>query len=363
MSKAASAGMVTHLGEEVTSLATCSWLTRRDGVEFFFTDHDAAILYDGDTYRADSSYSRTAIQNDAGLAVDNLDIAGVFDTNEITEVDMRAGLFDYARVRLFTINWANISDGIVKMRSGYLGEVSFTTQGVFKAELRGLTQVLGQNILETYQPECRADLGDARCKLPIEPDVDQRSTAYALGDFIKVSTGAGSTQEQYENRIYECTVAGTSAVSAPTYDTTPGNTTVDGTATFTCREAWMRNAVVASVTDRVTFSLTISESRDVDDWFNWGALEFEDGDNAGRVIEIKDWVQTGSVITLFLPTAFTITVGTKVRLYPGCNKQATTCETKFDFGEVKFVIGNMWNFRGENALPGIDALMRYPDAK
>jgi hypothetical protein len=36
---------------------------------------------------------------------------------------------------------------------------------VFRAELRGLSQALSQQIVELYTPDCRADLGDARCKV------------------------------------------------------------------------------------------------------------------------------------------------------------------------------------------------------
>lgn len=485
MSKTTTAGMDTHLAEEVTSLATCWRITRRDGVEFFFTDHDVDIVYDGNTYRADASYSRTAIQNDSTLAVDNLEVLGVFDSAEITEEDMRVGLFDYAQIRIFAVNWADLTDGDIKLRNGRLGEVTLTEQGIFNAELRGLTQMLSQNMIEVLQPECRADVGDNRCKLPVDPLVVLRETTYAVGDFVRVSTGAGTTQEQYENRIYECTRAGLTDASEPSYDTTPGNITddvsvaatgvltltsnagnnetvtldakvytfqtvltdVDGNvligatasdsldnliaaitlgagagtkyaasmtphptvtaaagagdtmdvtaktagaagnkivstetlsngsfgavkltggvdgAIFTCRQSWMRHAVVATVTDRKEFTLTLTESRAVDNWFNDGAFEFEDGSNDGAVIEIRDWIQGTSTVKLFLPTPFTVPVGAKVRLYPGCDKRAATCEEKWAFGSTLFVIGNIKNFRGENFLPGTDELLRSPDAK
>lgn len=54
------------------------------------------------------------------------------------------------------------------------------------------------------------------------------TTAYALGDFVIPATP--------NNFSYECTAAGTSAASQPTFPTTLGNTVVDGTVTWTCRE-------------------------------------------------------------------------------------------------------------------------------
>lgn len=55
------------------------------------------------------------------------------------------------------------------LRRGRLGEVVTLSDGTFKSELRGLTQALAQNIGEVYQTECRADLGDSRCKIDLAP--------------------------------------------------------------------------------------------------------------------------------------------------------------------------------------------------
>lgn len=183
--KSATAGMTTHLQQEVTTLATCWHLTRQDGTEFFFTDHDDDIVYDGDTYVSAYGYNRTAIANDSSLAVDNLDLVGIMDSDEISETELRAGLFDYAEIEIFLINWADTSDGIIKMRKGFLGEVTVTHTGIFKAELRGLTQLLSQRIVELYTGQCRADLGDDRCGFLLEATYAWAgSTAYALGDIV-----------------------------------------------------------------------------------------------------------------------------------------------------------------------------------
>lgn len=367
MSKTISTQMSQHLGLEVTSLATCWRITRQDGVQFFFTDHDSNISFGGDTYLAQEGYERTAIQNDSELSVDNLNVIGLLASGSITEQDLRAGKFDFAQAQIFLVNWEDPDGfGDIKLRSGRFGEVQLTQQGTFQVELRGLTQLLSQKIGEVYQPECRADLGDSRCKVPIDPPVRQNSTAYSVGDFIRVATAAGSTQSAYENRIYECTTAGTTAGTPPTYNTTPGATTNDGTAVFTTRQAWMRHGVVDSVTNRSVFTLTVAfdETRAVDDWFNGGALEFEDGDNAGRVIEIRDWIQSSRTVELFLPASYNIASGALVRLYPGCDKRATTCEMKFFItGSFNFNDGNIKNFRGEPFVPGQDQLTRYPDAR
>ena len=171
--KSISPALAAHLSGEVTTLA-CLWrIVRRDGVAFFFTDHDRDIVFEGDTYRAATGYSRSAIANEAGLAVDNLDVEGVFDSEQITEADLRAGLFDHAEVTILLVNWADPDQGGVILRRGWFGEVQTAETGIFRTELRGLAQALSQRIGELYSPECRADLGDHRCRVPIDPPVDR----------------------------------------------------------------------------------------------------------------------------------------------------------------------------------------------
>jgi uncharacterized phage protein (TIGR02218 family) len=57
--------------------------------------------------------------------------------------------------------------GIIPLRRGVIGEVIPQHNGVFRAELRGLTDRLHQTVTEHYSPTCRADLGDARCGVDI----------------------------------------------------------------------------------------------------------------------------------------------------------------------------------------------------
>jgi Uncharacterized conserved protein (DUF2163) len=111
--------------------------------------------------------------------------------------------------------------------------------GYFTAELRGLSQALAQNTLQLYGPDCRADLGNARCRFPLWPEVVARGTAYLAGQFVRSSNPPGGTNaSDFDDRIYECTSAGiTHATVQPTYDMTVGTTTTDGTAVFTVHRA------------------------------------------------------------------------------------------------------------------------------
>jgi uncharacterized phage protein (TIGR02218 family) len=164
--KAASAALAAHLEQEVTALATCWRLTRTDGLVLGFTDHDRELVIEGLTYRAASAYSRSAIASRTGLAVDNLDLEGLLDSDAISEEELRAGRFDRAAIEVFLVNWQALGQGVVRLRRGTLGEVRLQG-GLYRAELRGMAQALTAPAVEVYTPECRADLGDHRCQVDL----------------------------------------------------------------------------------------------------------------------------------------------------------------------------------------------------
>jgi len=60
-----------------------------------------------------------------------------------------------------------------------------------------------------------------------DPAAWAASTAYSLGAAVRPTAR--------NTFVYEVTTAGTSAATEPTWPTTPGNTVVDGTVTWTCR--------------------------------------------------------------------------------------------------------------------------------
>ena len=159
-----STDMQNHLNGEVLTLSNCWKITRRDGLVIGFTDHDQQLIIDDITYQAKTGFTPTAIINSSSLNVDNLDIEGMINHDAISEADIIAGLYDYAEVEMFCVNYLDLSSGKIVMRYGWIGEVRFDGNS-FVAELRGLTQKLSGTIGELYSPTCRANLGDAHCKV------------------------------------------------------------------------------------------------------------------------------------------------------------------------------------------------------
>lgn len=164
--KTVPASIRTQLDSAVSTLCYCLRLTRADDVVMGFTDHDQDVVVDSVTYQAETGGNLSAIAAQDGLAVDNLELAGFLDSAAITEDDIRAGVYDFAAVEVFQVDYANPAGGRMILRTGHVGEVS-SEAGTYKAEVRGLLQAYSQQIVELFSPACRADLGDSRCKVDL----------------------------------------------------------------------------------------------------------------------------------------------------------------------------------------------------
>jgi uncharacterized phage protein (TIGR02218 family) len=257
---------------------------RGDGAVQGFTDHDAALIFDGTTYEAASGFSASEVQSTLGLAVDNLTVAGALSSATLNEHDLAAGLYDDAGIEIWRVNWAS-PDQRVLMRKGNLGQV---TRGktAFQAEMRGLAHRLNQSVGRCYGYGCDADLGDARCT------IDLADPAFC---------GAG---------------------------------------------------IVASATDARRFTVT-GLGAYADQWFSGGRLVWAGGANSGRAMEVKRHGVAGTGVSIELWQAMSdpVTAGDSFTITAGCDKQFTSCKTKFD---------NALNFRGFPYMPGNDAVTSYP---
>jgi uncharacterized phage protein (TIGR02218 family) len=96
-----------------------------------------------------------------------------------------------------------------------------------------------------------------------------------------------------------------------------------------------------------------------DDAMNGGAVIWETGNNAGKVMEVRDFtaddgVTIEQILELFLQMPFDIEIGDTARVYRGCDKILSTCLTPF---------ANVVNFRGEPYVPGADEAFSFPDAQ
>jgi len=270
MTKTISAPLQLHIVQEVTTLATCWLVTLTNGTQYAFTDHDQDIVVDGITYLASSGYDASEIQTSGDLSVDNLDIQGFLESPVILEADFMAGLWDYAAINIFRVNWASPGSGRIHERRGTLGEVSLK-RGQFVAELRGLLQALTRTVVELYSPGCRARLGDERCTVD-------------LTDY----TAAGTVLAVSSDRQFTTDLPGATVRLTPSTTGTPP-----------------------------------------DDYFKGGMLTWTAGDNAGLEMEVKEYTAASGLTVLQLLMPYTVQAGDTFSVHTGCDKSLQTCITKF----------------------------------
>ena len=181
--KSASPALAAHLAGEVTTLVTCWRLERADGWVRGFTDHDRELVVDGLTYVASTGFLPSAIKTASDLSVDNLDVDGFLDDAALRAEDLIAGLFDGARIEVFIVNWADLGQGRLLLRKGFLGEIKRADQR-FSAEIRGLSNPLQQTAGKLYSRLCRVDLGSSECGVALGP----RTDTYAVTQVIAADT-------------------------------------------------------------------------------------------------------------------------------------------------------------------------------
>lgn len=158
--------LAARLQADVTRLALCWRVERMDGVALGFTTHDEAFTLDGLLYRPSPSFEPTQVDSKHGFAVDTMEVAGVLSGSAISSQDLGVGRFDDAQIDVFILDWSAPEVGQIPLRSGRLGDVRRIDQS-FTAELRGRKQDLQRVIGGVFSPECRADLGDRKCRVTL----------------------------------------------------------------------------------------------------------------------------------------------------------------------------------------------------
>ena len=164
--KLLSPDLENHLASGATTLCWCWRLTRRDGQELGFTDHDRDVTFDDTTFEAAAGFTASDMRDSVGLSVDNLEVTSALSSERLSETDLAAGVYDDAGVEIFRVNWQEPGQRVL-MRTGSLGEVR-RAGGEFSAEVRGLSHYLQQPKGRLYQFACDADLGDAHCKVDLD---------------------------------------------------------------------------------------------------------------------------------------------------------------------------------------------------
>ena len=159
--------MAERLTRSTLTLCELFRVVRVDGTVHLWTTHDADVITDDGTYTPSAGVQRSAISAVSDMTVSNCDLQVLSSALSFDDVD--SGLLDFAAVTVTVVDYTDPSDGALELLRGHLGEVAVEPDGSYTAELRSNAQRLSRNIGELYSVTCRADLGDARCRVNL-PD-------------------------------------------------------------------------------------------------------------------------------------------------------------------------------------------------
>lgn len=173
-----------HIREPVTTLAVCWKVEKSTGELVLGTQHDRDITVSVSQhsivdltgiYRAQAAITGSDVKSASDMSVDNMEVEGAADrtgdevTIDISVHDIEAGTLDNAPVTVFMVNWNDPDSGQAILRRGRLGALSRDSQGRYRTEVRGLAQLLAQNVGFVYQETCNVvRFGDSRCQYDVD---------------------------------------------------------------------------------------------------------------------------------------------------------------------------------------------------
>lgn len=193
--------MATIAEGALTRLAFCWRVERRDGICLGFTGHDRDLQIGGLVYRAAPGMLPSAVSVSDGFEASTLDVSGALSSESISEADLAAGRWDRAAVSLFLLDWADPEGPRVMLARGELGDVGAKANG-FEAELRGPAALLERAVVEQTSPECRAELGDRRCRVDMAGRVRLLRVAGTAGEtFVILADGPGASDRYAYGRL------------------------------------------------------------------------------------------------------------------------------------------------------------------
>lgn len=183
-----------------TTTKARAWAVQRaDGLTLGFTDHDGELQFGGIRFRPDHGMTARVLIQATGLSVDNSEAEGALSDEGISETDLMAGRWDDAGIRLWEVDWTDVSQRRLLFR-GTLGEVT-RVAGVFRAELRSLSEALAASSGRVFHRRCTAQLGDGECRVRLMDE--NLSLALVIGEVedgrrFRFATASGISDGWFE---------------------------------------------------------------------------------------------------------------------------------------------------------------------
>lgn len=159
--------LAAALEEETTSLAFCWRIERADGAALGFTSHDRPLTVDGMSCSPVPGMVPSALAHADSVEGGGMDVTGALGSGRIRADDIAVGRYDRAHATLSLVDWSAPGASVL-LASGEIGDI-VRKDDRFEAELKSAHADLDRTPIALCTPECRARLGDSRCRVALSP--------------------------------------------------------------------------------------------------------------------------------------------------------------------------------------------------
>ncbi len=176
----------------LVTLAYCVSIGRPDGVQIAFTSHDRPIRAGGLSFEPRPGFVPSAIALSASMRPDDMELTGVVDPSWISALDLDAGRWREARVRVSLCDWSASPPAFLLLFEGVIGGVRQPVGSGAKGlvlELLSDMAVAGRERLPVCSPLCRAELGDRWCGVDLTERRREVELIHCDGERLRMVSG------------------------------------------------------------------------------------------------------------------------------------------------------------------------------
>ncbi len=150
----------------------------------------AATLLGGEDaiYLSVPGFVASSSLSSSAQGIEGVEITTIEGEGSISQQDVLSGRYAEAQCILEYVNWENLAGGFMILFAGIMGGITNDDESALTFEIQGKFTKNRTVRINTYQPNCRADLGDADCKFDIFGDL-KPFTITAVNSGISFNTG------------------------------------------------------------------------------------------------------------------------------------------------------------------------------
>ncbi|WP_249549298.1 DUF2163 domain-containing protein [Anaplasma phagocytophilum] len=155
--------LLSHLAQEVITIAHCCKITFMNGAHIYFTDCDHDLTIDGISYYSNFHSKVKLISHGHGTSAAQIEFLP-YDHQIAAEDSLLFELYTDAKIEILLVNYSDISQGSITLFIGKIREISLHNH-LINAYLIGDIHALYNKVESVFSQQCRAQFCDGLCKL------------------------------------------------------------------------------------------------------------------------------------------------------------------------------------------------------